>query len=117
MRFYLDEDLPPNAASIARSRGCDVISSHDCGRNGLDDETQLHMAASEGRCFVTRNAKDFVPLTLEFARQVLPHAGLLVVTGSFPGGAFARIAAAIARYSERNPAGMPAYMVDFLPHE
>jgi uncharacterized protein (DUF433 family) len=39
VRFYLDEDLSPRAASIARAQGVDVLNSHDCGRNGLADES------------------------------------------------------------------------------
>ena len=114
MRFFLDEDISHQVAVVARSLGCDVVSSQECSRNGWDDRTQLRVAAEEGRCVVTRNAKDFVPLTTEFARLDLPHAGVLLVPNSLPGRSLAAMAAALLRCAELHPSGLPAYMVDFL---
>lgn len=82
MRFYLDENLSQQVARLARSRGLDVISSPECGRNGLSDAEQLRLAAQEGRCLVTRD-DDFFELTQEFLRgrtfrvQGRPHLGVL----------------------------------------
>ena len=53
--FFLDEDLSPRIATIAREQGLDVLSTHESGRNGLDDEEQLRFAAQEGRILVTCN--------------------------------------------------------------
>ena len=66
MQFYLDEDLSQRVADLARAQGLDVVSSHECGRDGLSDEEQLRLAAEKGRCFVARNRNHFIPLTVQF---------------------------------------------------
>ncbi|MBI4493818.1 MAG: DUF5615 family PIN-like protein [Chloroflexi bacterium] len=114
MRFYLDEDISHQVASIARAGGLDVISSHECGRNGLPDEQQLRLAAAEGRCFVTRNRNDFELLTVRFFEAGWPHAGVLIVQASWPGHRFAALAEALARYAQAHPDGVPSYGIDFL---
>jgi hypothetical protein len=114
MRFYLDEDLSDHIADLARAQGCDVVSSHECGRDGLSDEEQLRLAAGEGRCFVTRNRAHFVQLTVRCFERGWPHAGLLLLPGSLAGDRFAAIAGALARYDRQHPEGIAAYTVDFL---
>lgn len=114
MRFYLDEDLSHRIAELARARGCDVLSSHECGRDGLRDEEQLRLAAAEGRCFVTRNRDDFIALTVRCFQDGAPHAGVLIVPDSLPADDFAALAAAVVAYAEEHPEGLPAYTIDFL---
>ncbi len=114
MRFYLDEDLSWKIAEIGRARGLDILSSHECGRNGLSDEEQLRLAAADGRCFVTRNRGHFVVLTVRFFESGWPHAGVLIVPASLPADDFAAIAEALALYREDHPQGLPCYSVDFL---
>jgi predicted nuclease of predicted toxin-antitoxin system len=114
VRFYLDEDLPYESAAIARSRGLDVTSSHECGRNGLRDEEQLALSAGENRCFVTRNYRDFVPLTMRLLEAQRPHAGVLLVSRSLPNEDFGGIANALLAYARRHETGLPSYTVDFL---
>jgi len=114
MRFYLDEDLSPRIAEPARAQGVDAVSSHECGRDGMEDERQLRLAAAEGRCFVTRNRDHFVLLTVRFFEASLPHAGLLIVSASLRPGRVAAIAAALAGYDRQHPDGMHAYTIDFL---
>src|SRR5207248_4591248 len=82
VRLSLDENLPYRVAAAARARGVDATSSYECDRNGLSDEQQLRLAGEEGRCFVTRNARHFVPLTTRFLENRWPHAGLLLVPAS-----------------------------------
>jgi hypothetical protein len=114
MLFYLDEDLSDRIAIIARSFGLDVISSHECGNDGLDDETQLLQAARDSRCFVTRNRADFVALSVRSFERDSPHCGVLLLAGSLPGDDFAGIARALVEYTESHHDGLPAYSVDFL---
>lgn len=37
MRFYLNEDLSPKVAELARDRGVDAVSVHEIGAAGLSD--------------------------------------------------------------------------------
>lgn len=116
MRFLLDEDVHPRAASIARGRRLDVTSVHELGRTGLEDEEQLRFAAREGRALVTRNRGDFLQLTLDFFATREPHAGLLIIPYSLPNRRPERIAAALADYADRYPRErMEPYTIDFLP--
>lgn len=114
MRCYLDEDLPARVAALARADGLDVTSSHECGRDRLPDDQQLRLAAQDGRCLVTRNARDFVPLTRLFAERRWPHAGVLIVSRSLPNHAFSRMAQALAAFARAHSDDLPAYTVQFL---
>jgi len=60
VKLYLDEDMSSRVAQALRSKGFDVISSHEVGNDGLSDEEQLRYATKEGRHLVTYNAKDFL---------------------------------------------------------
>jgi predicted nuclease of predicted toxin-antitoxin system len=79
MRFLLDEDLPPAAASGLRERGCDTFSIHELNRRGLSDEDQLAYAKAEDRVFVTYNRRDYQGLDLGYRRRGESHAGILWV--------------------------------------
>lgn len=114
MRFYLDEDLSLRIAEIARALAVDVVSSHECGRDGLRDEEQLRLAAAEGRCFVTCNCRHFVPLAVSFFENAWPHAGVVFVPSAMPGNKFYAIAHALARYDREHPDGVAPHTVDWL---
>lgn len=114
MRYYLDEDLSSHIAALVRAGGGDALSSHECGRDGLDDPEQLALAAEEGRCYVTRNRDDFIHLTVRYFEQGLPHAGVLIVPRSLPADCFSLVARALLQYSATHPAGLRPYTIDFL---
>lgn len=114
MRFYLDEDLPPIVAVIARSFGVDAVSVHESNRRSLKDDVQLVLAAQDQRCLVTRNARDFRPITLRFQEAGYAHSGVLLVPASLPNRQYAAMAAALVQYDREHPDGLPAYMVDYL---
>jgi predicted nuclease of predicted toxin-antitoxin system len=113
LSFFLDEDQSDETAKLARSQGLDAISSHEIGRNSIDDEEQLRWAAEQGRCLVTRD-DDFVRLTYRFLENHWPHAGVLLVPRSLSNSDFSGIAAALVAYAEQYPDGLPSYMVDYL---
>lgn len=107
MRFYLDEDLSQAIALLARRNGLDVSSSHEQQRDGYGDDTQLTLAAGEGRCLVTKNGVDFEALTRSFAAQGLPHAGVLAVPASLDGSEFRLIVERLASWADDTRTGSP----------
>jgi hypothetical protein len=117
MLFFLDEDHSDIIAVIARRRGVDVISSHECGRNGLTDEQQLLHAAAEGRAVISRNYDDFNRLSRRFLERGLPHAGVVLVPRSMPNRHYSAIAAAIVRFDALHPDGIPPYGLMWLEPE
>ena len=113
-RFYLDEDVSPQVAVIARAQGLDVVSAHEREHRRLPDEEILRLATSDGRCVVTRNRDDFLILTTRFLENEWPHAGVLVVPYSLPNRNAARIARALIAYARSHEAGIPEYTFDYL---
>jgi|SRR5580700_11187706 hypothetical protein len=116
MRFHLDETFAARIAVMARELGLDVTSSHEVGRDGSSDESQLALAAGEGRCMVTANgsAPDFYKLTEEFQERGLPHAGVLILPSSLNGSEYAAIVDRLVRWHDMYPDGAPAFLVSFL---
>ena len=116
MKFYLDENLSPVIAEALRGRSLDAISAHDVGLTGTSDPAQLAFAASEGRCLVTCDFRDFADRGHEALRTRRPHAGIILCPASFVGevGAVTR---ALARVAERYPEGLGEYDVVYLTQE
>lgn len=115
MKFYLDENLSPRVAEIARSRcNLDVITVHDTGAFAWSDDAQLRYAALDGRCLVTRDRNDFTELTISAFQLQTPHAGVLIVSPSLANDAFVAIAAALCKVASRFPGGLPPYTCDYL---
>lgn len=117
MRFYLDENIPPQVAAIARAKGLDVVSNHELGHRGFPDDAVLRRAALEGRCVVTRDRDDYRELTVRFSEQGWPHAGVLIVPPSLPHDAFARIARALVAFATSHEGGMAGYTITWLPNQ
>ena len=115
IQFHVDEDQSQQCARVAREHfGLDVSASHELGIDRATDDEQLTYAGDTGRCIVTRNAKDFEPLTRRFEREVRPHAGVLIVPSSMNGREFFRIARALAYFASLYPEGVPPYFVGYL---
>ncbi|MBM2811924.1 MAG: hypothetical protein HW416_2683 [Chloroflexi bacterium] len=115
MRVYLDEDISPKVAAIARGLcGLDVISAHDIGALEWDDDVQLRYAADQNRCIVTRNRDDFIAATVSAYEAQGPHAGVLIVPRTLPNDHFSAIAAALCAHAARFPDGLRPYTLDFL---
>ncbi|HXV85334.1 MAG TPA: DUF5615 family PIN-like protein [Gemmatimonadales bacterium] len=109
--LYLDADLSPSVADIARGLGPDCVSAHQVDMAGVPDRDQLLHAGRARRVMVTRNRDDFLRLTLEFYHERLPHAGLLIVPGTLQPAS--RVAHALQRWA-LGTVSVPAYAVLWL---
>jgi len=112
--YYADEDVPVLAARIARGLGLDILHTEELGRKGVRDQDQLLFAARQGRILITRNCKDFWPMSEEFAANQSPHAGVLCITKSLEDRPAAEIARALVAFDRAHTGGVPPYYVDYL---
>jgi len=117
-RFYLDEDVPPDAAKIGRGLGLDVVSAYDVGPVPRPDDAHLATAAGDGRIVVTYNRNDFIECTRDAFAAGLAHAGVVILTRKLPRDP-ARVAHALARWAERaeesfGPPPLQSYTIDFV---
>jgi predicted nuclease of predicted toxin-antitoxin system len=111
-RFYLDEDLPYTAATVARSLGVDAIAAVEHGPTPRPDGEHLQEAAAQGRIVVTYNRNDFIEETRDAFAAGKPHAGVLILTYRLPRDPW-QIARALHRWGEeRGP--MQPYESQFL---
>ena len=46
---------------------------------GLDDESVLELATSDGRVLITRNSRDFAPISRHWAEAGREHAGVILI--------------------------------------
>lgn len=114
MRLLFDEDLSPQIAVILREKSIDALSVHEIGRTGLTDQEQLEYAASDGRCFVTRNRNDYIILTRQFFSRGISHKGVLIVSSSHKLNDFKEIAEAIFIYVSEWQENPTDYLFDFV---
>ena len=78
IRLFLDEDVWPGLAPLLREHGFDVAHAYEVERGGMSDADQLAYSAQEERTILTHNAKDFVPLAIEYFFNERSHAGVIL---------------------------------------
>ena len=78
IRLYLDEDVHKRVASALRLRAFDVVSAHEVGQWGLNDEAQLSYAVDDQRTLFTFNSADYLKLNLAWLNQGQEHFGIIV---------------------------------------
>lgn len=118
MRFYLDADLSPQVAVVARERfGLDVVSCHEIGARRAHDEAQLARATADERCLVTNNRNDFLMWSRRYLARGLMHCGILFTTSTLPLRDPHVVARALAYYHHAlHPGPFTPGLVDWL-HE
>jgi hypothetical protein len=112
--FYLDEDLSPTIARMARDVGLNVTSCHELGMQKRTDAEQLAFSTAQGRCLVTGNGRDYEPISHERYLNGEPHAGVAAVPGTWRRSDYARIVRALVALSELYPDGPADYMFVYL---
>jgi hypothetical protein len=115
LKFYIDEDISPKVVEILRQHGIDGVSAHDIGLAGASDEDQFAEAVSRKCAIVTRNKDDFITLTVQAFENRSPHYGLVVFSHRISGSDFGEMAALLEKCAKKNPEGMGAYTIEFIP--
>ena len=77
--LYVDENTDTEIAARLSKGGIDVLRCQDAGTMGLDDESHLITASTQGRVVLTRD-QDFLRLNQEWSRLGKPHAGIIFIT-------------------------------------
>ena len=78
IRLYLDRHVMTRLAADLRSRGYDVLTTQEAGRDTTSDEDQLAFATGDGRAILTFNIRDFAPLHGQWQAAGRAHAGVIV---------------------------------------
>jgi hypothetical protein len=112
----LDENLSPTIAEAALALGVDVLAASGRG-TGASDEDQLRWAAEEGRVLITADRGDFQSLSVRFAEEGLPHAGVVLLPRPPQSRESHSVAQAIARFAAMYPDGVPPYFTSYLPRD
>ena len=87
MKLLLDEHYANDIAVRLRAAGHDVVTVAERGLRGMDDESLLALAASEGRAVLTNNARDFLMLIARRAAAGEEHSGVVLTSdASMPRG-------------------------------
>jgi hypothetical protein len=81
VRVLLDANLSPGrVGDPLRERGHNVRAlAAEPDLEGLDDEPVLELATQDERILVTRNSRDFAPLTRRWSEAGREHAGVILV--------------------------------------
>lgn len=114
MLFYTDEDVPPQFATLARSRGVDILTARDAGMLGRTDREQLAFAGEQGPCLITNNPQDFPQLCDEFEEHNRPHAGVIGCSYQMRPQHVGRAFDALIRLIDYYPDGLVAFAMLYL---
>jgi hypothetical protein len=79
-KLFMDEDASEEAVALTlRHHGIDVLTVHEAGRSGREDEDHLRFATSLGRVIYSLNARHFAKLHRDFLSRGEEHAGIIVI--------------------------------------
>ncbi|WP_310487307.1 DUF5615 family PIN-like protein [Chamaesiphon sp. VAR_69_metabat_338] len=87
IRLYADEQFPLPVVERLRSKGYDVLTVKDAGKENqrISDEDVLDFATSQDRAVITQNRRDFIRLH----NRGLNHAGIVACTKNLDWDGFA----------------------------
>ena len=111
----MDENVPPAIAAFLRKYHVDVLTAEEAGNRQREDAEQLAFAAQTRRCLVTFNVRHFRLLGDEAILRQTPHAGILLIPGSYRGNETRRIGRGILQIAAQYRGGLGAYDVIYLP--
>jgi hypothetical protein len=67
-------------AAPLRKTGHDVLAlAEDAANEGLSDPQVLELASTDRRVLITRNSRDFAPISRAWAEAQRPHSGLILI--------------------------------------
>src|SRR4051812_49144355 len=78
VRLYFDRHIMRRLAVELRSRGFDVLTTEEAGKDTASDEEQLAFATAENRAILSFNIRDFAPLHDQWKATNRLHGGIIV---------------------------------------
>jgi hypothetical protein len=80
VKLYLDDDTVASLlVGLLRKAGHDVVIPADLGMSGRHDAEHLLRCVNEGRVFLTKNYRDFVPIHGLVIGCTGTHTGIIVI--------------------------------------
>lgn len=113
IKLYLDEDVWPGLAAALRERGFDVVHAYEVDRGGVSDPDQLAYAVQQGRAVLTHNAKDFIPLLVDYFFNDRPHAGAILSPQIEKGELLRRALNLLGSFSSEEIANTVRYLAEY----
>ena len=108
VKYYLEENVPPQVAEGLRRRGVDATGADAEGMRRAYDEDQSARAAGEGRCLVARDRDDFFRLTVRQYDEGVSHRGVPIIPHALPSRAGGHLVEALPEYAGAHPPGLSA---------
>jgi hypothetical protein len=78
IHLYFDEDVSAGVIKNLRTRGFDVLSTHEADMLGKSDDEQMLCAISFQRAILTHNRSDFESQHKKFIEHGLKHYGIII---------------------------------------
>ena len=104
-----------SAARLLRARGFDVVSSHEVGADGEDDQEQFERARADGRAILTYNYADFQRIAAAEADANRSHSGIIVSYHQYDSDQVGLLATAVQEFIEQHSAEQLANTLLVLP--
>lgn len=101
LRLYLDEDVSSALVELLAAKDVDAVSARGSGAPGLSDEQQLSRAASEGRCLLTYNCRDFARIARDWSVAGGAHAGIILSYRQYARSNLNQLADLLATFASR----------------
>lgn len=76
--LYLDEDVDVLVAALLRAQGFTVVTTHEAGQKGSDDDEQLAYAVSRRQTLLTHNRDHFAALAQRYFANGAKHYGVII---------------------------------------
>ena len=91
----------------------DVAHVYELERGGMSDADQLAYSVQEGRAILTHNAKDFVPLAVEYFFNAHMHPGIILSPQIAKGELIRRALNLLRSLSAEDVVGTVRYLADY----
>ncbi len=117
LKLYLDENIPPQIARELRARGHDVLSAHEVGMEGKNDDEQLTYASGARRTLLTFDVR-FAPLATRWLHKGEHHSGIVIskeLKGGQTGELIRLCLVFLDQITEEQAADVLMYLQQFKP--
>ena len=99
IKLLLDEHIWAGLTELLTQQGYDVVHIDSSDHRGIDDETLLALATTDGRAVLTYNVRDFAPLVRLWYESGREHAGVIFSAQLPPGELLRQMNSLLAKLS------------------